>query len=193
MSPTEAEKIGTQWMRDEFAADEIEASISAARAALCRIAAGFWQAAEQWGADAIHCGPGPVLRRDLCTYFSLHEKLLQAGVTDPAQAALDDALALFAADEMAEGARALTVKVVTSLADSLRRAHDSVEASERSVTRVAEYLIAERAALGNYTIDDEARDYRHARELVYGARASARPMPTMTDEELDAALDALVE
>lgn len=187
-----AERIGSEWLREEHAQAELNASVGAARAALYRVVMGLWLAAEACGGDMTKHQTSPMLERDLSTYYRLVTKLGAAGVADPFQTVLDDALSLASADDMTEEARGLTIKLLGSTSASLKRAHGTIEAKERTVTRIAETLISERAALGGYTVADEHKDYRHARELVYGAAEQPIPSNPVTDDELDAMLAVLV-
>jgi hypothetical protein len=63
----------------------------------------------------------------MLTFSELHERLLQAGVEDPVEAALADAVKLADAEEMSDGGRDFLKKTLAMTANILRKAHGAIE------------------------------------------------------------------
>jgi hypothetical protein len=92
------------------------------------------------------------------------------------------------------------IKFMTKLANNTlagcQHAATLAEADERRVTDMAEKMIATRAAIGDYTIEQEAADYAFSRSFVYGLRAQAKKhlfaTPAVQHTYIEADIDARV-
>jgi hypothetical protein len=103
-------------------------------------------------------------------------------------------------DQMGDEEIEFMTKLANNTLAGCRHAATLMEADEVAVTSMAEKMIATRAAIGDYTVEQEIADYAFSRSFVYGLRAQSKDSifpkpvvhPTYSEADVDARVAALV-
>jgi hypothetical protein len=187
-------EITAEWMRDQTAQQELEATIEAAAHALLQWASDVWLLVTECPSPeaAIDAAlASPVLSNDLMRVERLRQKLWQARV-NLSETVLPTALSILRADGASEEIISFITKVLKTLIAGYSAALDQVMKNQRRVTVLAETMIALRAEVGDYTVEDELSDYGYAQTWVYSLRPR-KPAQPEAPADLEQWLDEIIK